>query len=177
MTFGNLVGGEWRSNEEVTENDNLSDTSDVVGVFARVSPEDARGGRRGTCGPPAWSALRVSTARMVIVNLATAGVNLHVPFGVRDASYGPREQGDAARKLFAIVRTSYLAAGEVRRSRPGAESSGKHVVTARRGSYFAPVVEVARDRGSRSPHLSSATAAKKRCASSLKSTGSSRFVT
>ena len=43
--------------------------------------------------------------------------------------------------------------------------------------YLAPVVEVVSERGSRSPHLSSVTAVRKRCTSSLNNTGSSRFVT
>jgi hypothetical protein len=33
---------------------------------------------------------------MVMVNLPTAGVDYHVPFGGRKGSHGPREQGRGA---------------------------------------------------------------------------------
>ncbi|AHK35915.1 Aldehyde dehydrogenase, thermostable (plasmid) [Rhodococcus opacus PD630] len=55
---------------------------------------------------------RRSTAGMVMVNVPTAGVDFHVPFGGRGASsYGPREQGTAAREFFTATKTSYIAAG------------------------------------------------------------------
>lgn len=47
-------------------------------------------------------------AGMVMVNLPTAGVDYHVPFGGRKASsYGPREQGSYAREFYTIVKTAY----------------------------------------------------------------------
>jgi aldehyde dehydrogenase (NAD+) len=47
---------------------------------------------------------------MVMVNLPTAGVDYHVPFGGRKASsYGPREQGTYAREFYTTVKTSYTA--------------------------------------------------------------------
>ncbi|MFQ5562538.1 MAG: aldehyde dehydrogenase family protein [Parvularculaceae bacterium] len=47
-------------------------------------------------------------AGMVMVNLPTAGVDYHVPFGGRKASsYGPREQGSYAREFYSIVKTTY----------------------------------------------------------------------
>lgn len=50
-------------------------------------------------------------AGMVMVNVATAGVDYHVPFGGRKgSSYGPREQGRYAREFFTIVKTAYTAA-------------------------------------------------------------------
>lgn len=50
-------------------------------------------------------------AGMVMVNLPTAGVDYHVPFGGRKASsYGPREQGSHAAEFFTIVKTAYTAA-------------------------------------------------------------------
>lgn len=56
---------------------------------------------------------RRSTAGMVMVNVPTAGVDFHVPFGGRGASsYGPREQGTAAREFFTVSKTSYIAAGD-----------------------------------------------------------------
>ena len=55
---------------------------------------------------------RSSTAGMVMVNLPTAGVDYHVPFGGRrGSSYGPREQGAQAREFFTTVKTTYVAAG------------------------------------------------------------------
>ncbi len=49
---------------------------------------------------------------MVMVNLPTAGVDFHVPFGGRKgSSYGPREQGRYAAEFFTTVKTAYQAAG------------------------------------------------------------------
>ncbi len=51
---------------------------------------------------------RHSQAGMVMVNLPTAGVDYHVPFGGRKgSSYGPREQGTYAREFFTTVKTAY----------------------------------------------------------------------
>jgi alpha-ketoglutaric semialdehyde dehydrogenase len=48
---------------------------------------------------------------MVMVNLPTAGVDYHVPFGGRKgSSYGPREQGRYAQEFFTTVKTAYVAA-------------------------------------------------------------------
>jgi aldehyde dehydrogenase (NAD+) len=53
---------------------------------------------------------RNSEAGMVMVNLPTAGVDYHVPFGGRKgSSYGPREQGAYAREFYTTVKTSYTA--------------------------------------------------------------------
>lgn len=53
---------------------------------------------------------RNSQAGMVMVNLPTAGVDYHVPFGGRKASnYGPREQGRYAVEFYTVVKTSYTA--------------------------------------------------------------------
>jgi acyl-CoA reductase-like NAD-dependent aldehyde dehydrogenase len=55
---------------------------------------------------------RNSEAGMVMVNLPTAGVDFHVPFGGRKgSSYGPREQGKYAAEFFTVVKTAYTAAG------------------------------------------------------------------
>ena len=52
---------------------------------------------------------RHSQAGMVMVNLPTAGVDYHVPFGGRKASsYGPREQGTYAAEFYTTVKTAYL---------------------------------------------------------------------
>ncbi|MCW4149789.1 aldehyde dehydrogenase family protein [Halomonas sp. 18H] len=45
----------------------------------------------------------------VMVNLATAGTDYHVPFGGRkNSSFGPREQGRYAREFYTVVKTSYV---------------------------------------------------------------------
>ena len=55
---------------------------------------------------------RNAEAGMVMVNVPTAGVDFHVPFGGRKASsYGPREQGKYAAEFFTVVKTAYTAAG------------------------------------------------------------------
>ena len=49
-------------------------------------------------------------AGLVMVNLPTAGVDYHVPFGGRKgSSYGPREQGSYAKEFFTVVKTAYTA--------------------------------------------------------------------
>ena len=54
---------------------------------------------------------RNSAAGMVMVNLPTAGVDYHVPFGGRKgSSYGPREQGRYAVEFYTTVKTSYINA-------------------------------------------------------------------
>jgi aldehyde dehydrogenase (NAD+) len=51
---------------------------------------------------------RNAEAGMVMVNLPTAGVDYHVPFGGRKgSSYGPREQGRYAQEFYTIVKTAY----------------------------------------------------------------------
>ena len=51
---------------------------------------------------------RRAQAGMVMVNLPTAGVDYHVPFGGRkSSSYGPREQGTYAVEFYTSVKTSY----------------------------------------------------------------------
>ncbi|MBU1374937.1 MAG: aldehyde dehydrogenase family protein [Alphaproteobacteria bacterium] len=51
-------------------------------------------------------------AGMVMVNLPTAGVDPHVPFGGQKASsYGPREQGRYAAEFYTTVKTAYAFAG------------------------------------------------------------------
>ena len=54
---------------------------------------------------------RNAEAGMVMVNLPTAGVDYHVPFGGRKASsYGPREQGRYAAEFYTVVKTAYTMA-------------------------------------------------------------------
>ncbi|WP_193161985.1 aldehyde dehydrogenase family protein [Microbulbifer hainanensis] len=54
---------------------------------------------------------RFSQAGMVMVNVPTAGVDYHVPFGGRKgSSYGAREQGSYAREFYTTVKTAYTLA-------------------------------------------------------------------
>jgi len=54
---------------------------------------------------------RHAQAGMTMVNLPTAGVDYHVPFGGRKgSSYGSREQGRYAAEFFTTVKTSYTQA-------------------------------------------------------------------
>jgi aldehyde dehydrogenase (NAD+) len=47
-------------------------------------------------------------AGMVMINLPTAGVDYHVPFGgTRGSSYGQREQGFSAVEFFTQIKTAY----------------------------------------------------------------------
>jgi aldehyde dehydrogenase (NAD+) len=53
---------------------------------------------------------RASQAGMVMVNVPTAGVDYHVPFGGRgSSSYGSREQGRYAAEFYTVVKTAYIA--------------------------------------------------------------------
>jgi len=55
---------------------------------------------------------RRAEAGMLMVNLPTAGVDYHVPFGGRKgSSFGPREQGSFAAEFYTVVKTSYIFAG------------------------------------------------------------------
>jgi aldehyde dehydrogenase (NAD+) len=48
-------------------------------------------------------------AGMVMINLPTAGVDYHVPFGgKKGSSYGSREQGSYAAEFYTTVKTTYI---------------------------------------------------------------------
>ena len=52
---------------------------------------------------------RNAESGLVMVNLPTAGLDYHVPFGGRkQSSYGPREQGEYAKEFYTIVKTAYI---------------------------------------------------------------------
>jgi len=54
---------------------------------------------------------RNSESGLVMINLPTAGLDYHVPFGGRKmSSYGPREQGQYAKEFYTIVKTAYIGA-------------------------------------------------------------------
>lgn len=49
-------------------------------------------------------------AGMRMVNLPTAGVDFHVPFGgMKGSSFGPREQGGSAKDFYTVLTTTYQA--------------------------------------------------------------------
>jgi aldehyde dehydrogenase (NAD+) len=49
-------------------------------------------------------------AGLVMINLPTAGLDYHVPFGGQKASsYGPREQGRYAAEFYTALKTSYIS--------------------------------------------------------------------
>lgn len=51
---------------------------------------------------------RNAAAGMVMVNVPTAGVDYHVPFGgTKGSSFGSREQGTYAKEFYTTVKTSY----------------------------------------------------------------------
>jgi len=53
---------------------------------------------------------RQSRSGMVMVNLPTAGVDYHVPFGGRrNSSYGPQEQGYSAIEFYTDLKTTYTS--------------------------------------------------------------------
>jgi aldehyde dehydrogenase (NAD+) len=56
---------------------------------------------------------REAQAGMVMINLPTAGVDYHVPFGgSKQSSFGPREQGRHAVEFYTTMKTTYcLPAG------------------------------------------------------------------
>ncbi|OYD49133.1 aldehyde dehydrogenase family protein [Acidovorax kalamii] len=54
---------------------------------------------------------RHASVGMTMVNLPTAGVDFHVPFGGRkESSYGAREQGRYAAEFYTTVKTGYMLA-------------------------------------------------------------------
>jgi aldehyde dehydrogenase (NAD+) len=53
---------------------------------------------------------RNSRSGMVMVNVPTAGVDYHVPFGgTKASSYGAREQGAYAKEFYSVVKTAYVS--------------------------------------------------------------------
>jgi aldehyde dehydrogenase (NAD+) len=96
---------------------------EIFGPVASVMPADnyehalklANDTEFGLCAGICTTSLKYAThfkryaqAGMVMVNLPTAGVDPHVPFGGRKgSSYGSREQGKYAVEFFTTVKTAY----------------------------------------------------------------------
>ena len=80
-------------------------------AFANDSPMGLSSGVVTTSLKSATHFKRNAQAGMVMVNVPTAGVDYHVPFGGRKASsFGPREQGRYAAEFYTIVKTAYVGA-------------------------------------------------------------------
>jgi aldehyde dehydrogenase (NAD+) len=55
--------------------------------------------------------LRQTRTGLAMVNLPTAGVDYHVPFGgAKGSSFGPREQGHQAIEFYTQIKTAYILA-------------------------------------------------------------------
>ena len=109
-----------------TRNDMQINREEIFGPVASVIPaRDYEEGLAiandtpfGLCAGICTTSLRHAThfrrnaeAGMVMVNLPTAGVDYHVPFGGRKgSSYGSREQGRYAVEFYTVVKTAYVNA-------------------------------------------------------------------
>src|SRR5262245_52745549 len=79
-------------------------------AVANETPFGLSGGIVTTSLKHARDYRRNAQTGLVMVNLPTAGLDYHVPFGGRKASsYGPREQGTYAKEFYTIVKTAYIA--------------------------------------------------------------------
>jgi len=77
---------------------------------ANATPFGLSGGICTTSLKYATDFKRKSTTGLVMVNLPTAGLDYHVPFGGRkQSSYGPREQGEYAKEFYTVVKTAYTS--------------------------------------------------------------------
>ena len=80
-------------------------------AFANDTPFGLASGIATTSLKHATHFKRHAQAGMAMVNLPTAGVDYHVPFGGRKgSSYGPREQGRYAAEFYTTVKTAYTQA-------------------------------------------------------------------
>jgi aldehyde dehydrogenase (NAD+) len=80
-------------------------------ALANVTPFGLASGIATTSLKHATHFKRHAQAGMVMVNLPTAGVDYHVPFGGRKgSSYGSREQGRYAAEFYTTVKTAYIQA-------------------------------------------------------------------
>lgn len=107
-----------------TRNEQRINQEEVFGPVASVIRVDdydealavANGSPFGLCAGICTTSLkharhfqRNADAGMVMVNLPTAGVDYHVPFGGRkESSYGPKEQGRSAMEFFTQSKTTYI---------------------------------------------------------------------
>jgi alpha-ketoglutaric semialdehyde dehydrogenase len=107
-----------------TRNDQRINQEEIFGPVATVirvanyeeALATANASRFGLCAGICTTSLkyarhfqRNADVGMVMVNLPTAGVDYHVPFGGRkESSYGPKEQGQSAAEFFTVSKTTYI---------------------------------------------------------------------
>lgn len=107
-------------------NDMRISREEIFGPVASVIPADnyehalalANDTEFGLSGGICTTSLKYAThykrhaqVGMVMVNVPTAGVDYHVPFGgTKESSYGAREQGTYAAEFFTTVKTAYCGA-------------------------------------------------------------------
>lgn len=107
-------------------NDMRISREEIFGPVASVIPADnyehalalANDTEFGLSGGICTTSLKYAThykrhaqVGMVMVNVPTAGVDYHVPFGgTKGSSYGAREQGTYAAEFFTTVKTAYCGA-------------------------------------------------------------------
>jgi alpha-ketoglutaric semialdehyde dehydrogenase len=85
-------------------------TYDEALAVANATPYGLSAGIVTTSLKHATHFKRNSESGLVMVNLPTAGLDYHVPFGGRKkSSYGSREQGTYAKEFYTIVKTAYVA--------------------------------------------------------------------
>lgn len=103
----------WRINQEevfgpVATTIRASDLDHAIDI----ANDTAFGLSAGLCSQSLSSVRRFkqeSQAGMVMINLPTAGVDYHVPFGgTKASSYGSREQGRYAAEFYTTVKTAYI---------------------------------------------------------------------
>ena len=101
MRFDQLIGDKWTASNDISVNNNLSNTADNIGEFARRGVEDVDIAVAAVrVAQPAWAEANEQVSHnvlekedMVMVNLPTASVDHILPFGVRKgSSYGLCEQ-------------------------------------------------------------------------------------
>jgi len=89
---------------------NVADEDEAIAV-ANDTPFGLSAGICTTSLKSASRFKRDSQAGMVMVNLPTAGVDYHVPFGgTKASSHGSREQGRYAAEFYTTVKTAYVLA-------------------------------------------------------------------
>jgi aldehyde dehydrogenase (NAD+) len=87
-----------------------NDFEEAVGI-ANDTPYGLSAGICTTSLKHAREFVRRAHSGIVAVNLPTAGVDYHVPFGgTKGSSYGPREQGHQAIEFYTTLKTAYTLA-------------------------------------------------------------------
>jgi len=115
LTPALIVGA--RNNDQVSREEVFGPVASVIKVsnydeavdVANDTPFGLVAGICTTSLAQAEDYQRRSDTGMVMVNLPTAGVDPHVPFGGRkSSSYGPHEQGTHAQEFFTQGKTAYV---------------------------------------------------------------------